>query len=294
MIGMSTVKLRDRRASKLGAMSGWEPSMPVSMMPTRVRWSPMSTLWACGAPIASMSHCSGVSGSGVATSAWSGSTAGRPAGGHGRASGADVARSASSRSISPAGRGEVGTRPITLSRAAPSTALVAETWLTNEAFDVGTFRTPTASFVRVHGAAGGLDRLRRVCGRRPRRPPGPRSRSPPVALDARSGPAPAAPAALAIAKVITAATAIAREPFSPCCSPRSVYPSPVRGDPSGPTRVQTASGGLARDEADRPSSAACGHPATTGTFRASEPAPGSDRSHSRPRSRTDPAGEPAG
>ena len=32
--GMSVVKLRDRAASKFGAMSGWLPSMPVSMMPT--------------------------------------------------------------------------------------------------------------------------------------------------------------------------------------------------------------------------------------------------------------------
>ena len=132
----------------MGAMSGWEPSMPVSMMPTRVRWSPISTLWACGAPIASMSHCSGVSGSGVVTVGVVGVTGlgARPAV-TAAASGAEVARSASSRSISPAGRGEVGTRPITLSRAAPSTALVAETWLTKEAFDVVTFRTPTASFV---------------------------------------------------------------------------------------------------------------------------------------------------
>ena len=39
-VGSSTVKLRDSAASKFGAMSGCEPSMPVSMMPTRTACEP--------------------------------------------------------------------------------------------------------------------------------------------------------------------------------------------------------------------------------------------------------------
>jgi hypothetical protein len=42
--GMSTVKLRLSSASKFGAMSGWDPSMPVSMMPTSTRGSPCCLL----------------------------------------------------------------------------------------------------------------------------------------------------------------------------------------------------------------------------------------------------------
>ena len=144
MIGMSTVKLRDRRASKFGAMSGWEPSMPVSMMPTRVRWSPISTRWACGAPMASMSHWSGVSGSAVVglgpgPGPWPAMAA--------PALWAETLRSASSRSISRDGRSPWGTRPITLSRAAPSMAAEVDTWFTNDGLAVVTFNTPTASLV---------------------------------------------------------------------------------------------------------------------------------------------------
>ena len=40
MTGSSLVKLRLSALSKLGAMSGCEPSMPVSMMPTRTSWLP--------------------------------------------------------------------------------------------------------------------------------------------------------------------------------------------------------------------------------------------------------------
>ena len=57
--GMSTVKLRLSALEKFGAMSGWVPSMPVSMMPTSTpspcssRAGLPSSSWA---PIISMSH----------------------------------------------------------------------------------------------------------------------------------------------------------------------------------------------------------------------------------------------
>ena len=73
---MSVVKLRDSAASKFGAMSGCEPSMPVSMTPTRTPLRPGCTL--CDsyfvAWIMAMSHWRGARGSksppGVASSSW--------------------------------------------------------------------------------------------------------------------------------------------------------------------------------------------------------------------------------
>ncbi len=56
MSGMSVVKLRDSARSKFGARSGWVPSTPVSMTPTRTRLSPSVTAWAWGALIMSMPH----------------------------------------------------------------------------------------------------------------------------------------------------------------------------------------------------------------------------------------------
>jgi hypothetical protein len=59
MAGMSVVKFRLSAALKLGARSGWVPSMPVSMMPT-VTPSPVAVAWATSgvAPIICMPHWS--------------------------------------------------------------------------------------------------------------------------------------------------------------------------------------------------------------------------------------------
>ena len=56
---MSVVKLRLSALEKFGAMSGWVPSMPVSMMPTSTpspRSSSAGLPSAFWAPIISMSH----------------------------------------------------------------------------------------------------------------------------------------------------------------------------------------------------------------------------------------------
>src|SRR5262249_35298935 len=75
--GMSVVKLRDRVASKFGAMSRFEASTPVSMMPTRTSWLPCST---ASEPVAvartyCMSHCSAANGSAVTSLAVCGAAA---------------------------------------------------------------------------------------------------------------------------------------------------------------------------------------------------------------------------
>ena len=63
--GTSTVKLRLSAASKFGAMSGWKPSMPVSITPTSTPRLPGSIAYepAAVALIIAMSHCRPASGS---------------------------------------------------------------------------------------------------------------------------------------------------------------------------------------------------------------------------------------
>jgi hypothetical protein len=62
---LSTVKLRLRKRSKFGAMSGCVPSTPVSITPTRTARLPWSWRYEpCGvAPMSCMSHCRPPSGS---------------------------------------------------------------------------------------------------------------------------------------------------------------------------------------------------------------------------------------
>ena len=57
-VGMSNVKLRDSDLLKFGAMSGCDPSMPVSMMPTRTARLPWLRAYEPSgvAPIMRMSH----------------------------------------------------------------------------------------------------------------------------------------------------------------------------------------------------------------------------------------------
>jgi hypothetical protein len=66
MSGMSVVKFRLRSRLKFGAMSGWFPSIPVSMTPTRTFLEPRSFLYepSVVAWIICMSHCRPASGSG--------------------------------------------------------------------------------------------------------------------------------------------------------------------------------------------------------------------------------------
>ena len=138
MAGMSVVKLRLRSASTLGARSGCDASMPVSITPTSTSARPRSVAKAprSVAPIIAMSHCRAASGSPVGAWAASriapvdvamtGSAPARPAAPIDRAPpepGSNPARAvaAGSRRGSTRSAG-AGSRPIGRFRAAPASA----------------------------------------------------------------------------------------------------------------------------------------------------------------------------
>ncbi len=132
MSGMSVTKFRLSALLKLGATSGWLPSMPVSMMPTRTP-SPWLTAYepAGVAPIIRISHCRLANGSGAIAAA----VDALPAGASASPLPFRPLASLVSRSISlDAGRRSCGARPTTRSAAAPATTPVAATSVRNLLF----------------------------------------------------------------------------------------------------------------------------------------------------------------
>jgi hypothetical protein len=136
--GLSTVKFRLSSRLRFGAMSGWLPSTPVSMMPTRTSWVPGRRAYEPPgvAPIMAMSHCRPES--------WSPPGGGPPPAGAARADG-----SCSTSRQAGLPRACAGVRPIAVFAAAPTTAALARARRANPARLDRTVATPTARLRRT-------------------------------------------------------------------------------------------------------------------------------------------------
>ena len=147
--GMSTVKFRLRLLLKFGAMSGWLPSTPVSMIPTRTflsprsfRYDPSTVAW-----IIRMSHWCAASGSGCDEPCWNRTSAARVAFMPRAALRAE--RRNSSENLGAAfARDFAGACPITRSRATPCTILEAAMRVLKLGFAEDTVATPILLLAR--------------------------------------------------------------------------------------------------------------------------------------------------